>query len=344
MVNEPEVSRVEDHGLHRSDKKIADRRLPLKIGHIRREPLIVAGVEVLLLIVFRFTVPTFWTTTNLLALAGAGVVLAILAIGQSMTMIAGGIDLSVGGVVPLASVVFVLLSNSGLGTVPAILATLVIAGVTIGLLNAISTEIMGVNPLIATLATLSVGMGAANILANGLDIPMNHANAAVLASNTVASIPAYLWLLLGLIIVGTYLLTSTSVGRSIFVIGSNRSAADVAGIRSRRVVMCVYIGCAVLAALGGIVESSRLLAGSPGSGSTDTLSSITAVVLGGGALTGGVGSVGGTMIGVLVIATLSDGMALLHVSSFSTEIFTGMILLVAVAAYNIRGGKSRKRA
>jgi len=307
------------------------------IRGMRREPLVVAGVFIILVVVFRFVIAQFWTEANILALAGGGIVLAVIAVGQTGTMIAGGIDLSVGGVVPLSSVIFVQLSNAGISTVPAIFITLVIAGASVGVINAITIEYIGINPLIATLATLSIGMGVANILANGLDIPINHVSAAILASTTVASIPGYLWLLLGLIIIGTYILTRTSLGRSIFVIGSNRVAADVAGIRSRRVVMSVYISCAILAALGGVIESSRLLAGSPGSGSTDTLSSITAVVLGGGALTGGVGSIGGTMIGVLIIATLSDGMALLHVSSFSTDIFTGVILLAAVAAYHVRG-------
>ncbi len=297
---------------------------------------------VLLSIAFGIGAKQFWSIDNFLAIASTGVVLAILSLGQTAAIMIGGFDLSVGGAAALAGVGFAILSNDGFGTWPSILIAVIGLGGAIGLVNALAINVVGINALIATLGTMSITGGLANIFSNGLALPLQSSSASVLANPTIGRLPIYVWVAIGLFGLAAVFLTRTTTGRSLYVLGGNRKAAVLAGLPVTAIAIGVYVVCAMLAALAGVVGTSELSAASPSVSSTNTLLSITAVVLGGGSLAGGEGGVGGTLVGVLVLATLSDGLAITGVPGFYQDLATGIVLLLAVGVSALRNRQRRQ--
>lgn len=299
---------------------------------IRPETVGVAGLLALTIAFFWFQNPQFMTQANALALLTNISVLGLVSLGQTAAIVGGGFDLSVGGTVALGAVVYVLMVNAGVPILMAFaLATLGI-GAVVGGINGTCVTVFRINPLITTLAMLAITGGVANSLANGLAISLDDTAAAFLASTPFLKIPVYVWLTAALYMVGTIVFRFTTFGRNIYVVGGNSEAARLAGIRVGATTTGLYLISACLAALAGCVTASQLLAASPSAGSTATLLSVTAVVLGGAALTGGNGGPAGTLLGVLVLGTLSQGMAISAVPTFYRDIITGVVLLLAVGA------------
>jgi len=307
------------------------------LGMVSMEPLTVFCIWLAMAISFGFISSSFWTTGNFVAIGEAGAPLAIVSIGQSLVLIAGEFDLSVGGAVGLGSVVAVLLSNAGIPMWGSALITIVMVGGSLGLVNGIASDVIGINPLIATLATLSITEAIAKILSNGEAVPAKRPSVGALAKSTFGVVPAYVWVIGGLFVLGIIFLGWTMTGRSLYVTGSNRLAAVLAGIKTRKLALVAFVLCAMSAIVGGLIESALLTAGDPtAGGSSMTLLSITAVVLGGGSLAGGRGGLGGTLTGVLLLATLADGLTLAFVPSFYDGLITGGVLLFAVGASAVR--------
>jgi ribose transport system permease protein len=272
----------------------------------------------------------FATGDNVLAIVTSSAIVALVSLGQTCLIVGGGFDLSVGGAIPLGAVVFCKLSNSGVNTGLAIVITVVMVGVVMGVVNGVAIEKIGINSLIATLATLSITSGIANSLVDGLTIPLNHTGAAALADTHIGKVPDYIWLIALLYIVGAIVLGRTTIGRAIYAMGGNREAARLTGLRVERLTIGLYITSAAIGALAGVIEVSQLLAASPAQDTTTTLLSITAVILGGGSLLGGEGGAFGTLTGVLVLGILTNGLAINAVPTFYGDIVNGVVLLLAV--------------
>jgi ribose transport system permease protein len=215
-------------------------------------------------------------------------------------------------------------------------------GAIAGLVNGVIITRFRINPMIATLGMLSITGGLALTFSNGLQIPFTNVDAGALAARSVLHVNNHVWLLLVLSILLFVVLRYTAYGRRIYAVGGSREAARLSGVRVDAVTASVYVICAAFAALAGVVLASQLLTGSGTAGATSNLQSITAVILGGAALTGGVGGVPGTLIGVLILGTLSNGMAILHVPSFFQTIATGVVLLLAVGISQLRVLRRRK--
>lgn len=302
------------------------------------------GVGVFLLMVvafFSFTTPYFLTWTNSVNVLSAVSVIGIVALGQVLVIISGGFDLSVSGTLPLGAVLYALMVNAGIDP---ILATALVmgAGAIVGLLNGILVTQLGISPLIATLGTLSITGGLAYTFSDGVTIPIRDLADAWLADFALPGISWYLVVfavLSGLLILA---LRHSTFGRMLYAVGGNPEASHLAGIRVNWVVSGVYILCAMLASLAGIVVASQLLAGSATVGANAALSSIAAVVLGGASLAGGAGSVGGTLIGVLILGVIANGMTLLQVPAFYQQIATGVVLLLGVIFSRIRDVAAEK--
>jgi ribose/xylose/arabinose/galactoside ABC-type transport system permease subunit len=284
---------------------------------------------------FAATTEGFFTASNALNILVNSAVIGIVAIGQVLTIISGGFDLSVSGTVPLGSVVFAVMLNRGLGVLPALLVTMA-AGAFTGLVNGTIIAKAGINPLITTLGTLSVAGGIALTISNGVQIPFEDPTKGVLANPSLFGVNNGVWLLLGLSILVFVLLRYTVFGRSLYAVGGNREAARLAGTRVDLVTIAVYVISGALAGLAGAILASQLLTGAGTAGSDSALQSIAAVILGGASLAGGVGGVPGTLTGVLILATLANGMAIKSVPSFYQTIATGVILLIAVGLSQIR--------
>lgn len=295
-----------------------------------------------LLLYFSVSADRFATTNNAFIILSDIAVIGIVSIGQTLAIVSGGFDLSTSGMVPLGSIIFAEFLNSGYGLAFTLLITLVI-GALVGAINGLIITKLGINPLITTLGMLSITGGTAASIANGVSIPFDNPVSNFLGDNAAGNIANDVWIFLGLILVTALVARFTVFGRSLYSIGGNREASWLAGIKVDRVTTTVYILSGTLSALAGAILASQLLTGSTTVGTDSALTSITAVVLGGGSLSGGVGSIGGTVIGVLVLGVFRNGLALKHVAPFYQQIATGLILLLAVAFSQLRQANFRRR-
>jgi ribose transport system permease protein len=297
--------------------------------------LLLAGFLVAIAAYFTARDSSFLTSGNALNILSNASVIGIVSLGQVLTIISGGFDLSVSGTVPLGAVVFAILVNKGWGVPLAVLAVLAV-GAVCGLVNGLIVAKANINPLITTLGTMSVTGGLALTIADGVQIPFEDPTTGVLADQSLFGVNNHVWILVGLSIVMWLALRYTVFGRYLYAVGGNREAARLGGIRVDTVTAAVYIMSAALATLAGAVLASQLFTGSGTAGTNSALQSIAAVILGGASLAGGVGGVPGTLIGVLILGTLSNGMAILSVPSFYQTITTGLVLLLAVGLSQIR--------
>lgn len=292
------------------------------------------GFFLLVAVFFALATPQFLTVSNTLNILENVAVIGIVALGQALAIVSGGFDLSVAGVLPLAAVAYVTILNGGQQPIVAAVVVLGIAAF-VGLVNGAIITRGGINPLITTLAMLSITSGLAFTVSKGTTITFGDFDAGVLIDDLLG-VPAYVWLA-GAMAIGTHLVLRLTVfGRTLYAIGGNREASRLAGIRVDATTTAVYLLCATGAGVAGIVVANQLLAASPTMGQTSNLTSIAAVILGGASLAGGVGGIPGTMLGVLVLGTIANGMALMQVPVFYQLIATGVVLLLAVGFSRLR--------
>lgn len=289
----------------------------------------------LICVFFAFRSEQFLTFSNVVIILSNISVIGIVAIGQAIVIISGGFDLSVSGTVPLGAVVFATLVNAEVAFPLAVLLS-VMVGMLVGLINGALITRAGINPLIATLGTLSITGGLALTVTGGLTRGFEDPEAGILAESSIAGVPNHILALFVVSLLGYLVLNYTVFGRSIYAIGGNREASRLAGVRVDLITTAVYMICGALASFAGVIVASQLLAGSATLGSNSALTSIAAVVLGGASLSGGKGGVFGTLTGVLVLGTLSNGLALLAVPAFYQQIATGVVLLLAVGFGRMR--------
>jgi ribose transport system permease protein len=293
-----------------------------------------AVVLLVIIVVFWVLSPEFLTASNLENIVTTASILGIVVLGQTVVLISGGFDLSVGGVVPLAAVLFALFGEHHF-PIGAMFALTVAVGGAVGLVNAMVVGRLGVNPLIATLGTLSITGGLAYVVSSGNTLSLTTAQGVIGNFGPIWNLPYFVWVTAGAALAIDLLLRRTVAGRLIYCLGGNPEACRVAGVRIEGVRALSYGVSGVFAAVAGICFASQVVAGSPTLGTTTTLDSITAAVLGGAALTGGVGTVPGAILGVLIVGTISDGLIVKHVQSFYEQIISGSVLIVAVAMMRV---------
>lgn len=283
--------------------------------------------------------PVFLTSDNILNIFRQVFTNAILAFGMTFAIIIRGIDLSVGSIMAATSVV-----TTGLivfNDVPIALAVLVglLLGLFLGFFNGIVIAKTGIAPFIVTLAMYSMARGFAYIIADGKPIRVMDPNFNIIGSGFIGPISFPVIYCVVLFILLNTLLGSTKFGRHVYAIGGNSEAARFSGIKIARVETVVYTLIGVLSAVSGIVLSARMYTGQPSIGQGSELDAIAAVVLGGTSFTGGTGSLGGTVVGVLIIGVLNNGMNILNVSSFYQLILKGFVILLAVFVDQLKKGK-----
>lgn len=292
-------------------------------------------IYLLLLVIFFIASPVFLTASNMVNIAASVATLGIVAAVQTAVIISGGFDLSVGSTAALTSVVAAEMLAGGSGTPLAIVGALAV-GALIGLVNALVITRLNVNPLIATLGTLSIVRGAALVWTDALTVVYPADKLAYLGRARIGGIPvSVIFMLLTFLLVWA-VLRYTVFGRFVFAVGGNRTAAYLAGVQVRRVQSLVYVASGVAAALAGLVIASQLIAGSPQAANTLELSAVTAAVLGGASLAGGQGRVWMTLVGALIMGTLTNGLVLMDISSFWQMAVLGVVLILAVALDQFR--------
>jgi ribose transport system permease protein len=292
-----------------------------------------SGVLVALLIlmaVLAFMTDNFLTAYNMSVVARQAAFVGLVALGQTLVLLTGGIDLSVGAAAGLSAIVGSLLLTA-LGIHPyAIIPLTMLFGLALGLINGFFVAFLRLNPFIVTLATWEIFAGLTLVITKGYPIRPLGEKFQVFGKGEILSvpIPVILFLIAGAFLI--WMLTQTRFGRNIFAVGGNREAAILVGIRTRLVEFLVFGMAGMFAALAGILFASRMDAGQPSVGEGWLMGAITAAILGGTSLRGGQGSVIGTILGALLLTVLANGTVLLNVSGFWQRVIVGGVVLVAI--------------
>lgn len=292
---------------------------------------------ILLCVFLSLTTDTFLSVRNALNILDQITVLGIMAVGMSFVILIGGIDLSVGSVLALAMMVMGYLTNMMSLPLPvSILFALIAAGLC-GMVSGVLITSFRVPPFIATLAMMSVARGLANMITDGQQIVGFPPWFMMLAIDRhFGVLTATVALMLIVTGIAWAFLRYRAGGRMLYAVGGNPEVARLAGINVNVVTIGVYVVAAILAGLAGIVLAARLDSVQPSSGFGYELDTIAAVVIGGTSLSGGSGGIGGTLIGVLIIGVLRNGLNLLNVSPFVQQVVIGVVIVLAVAAETFR--------
>lgn len=284
--------------------------------------------------------PNFFSVPNMRVIGEGVAILGVLAVGQTVIMLLGGLDISVGSQAGLASVISAMVFTSSGSAVLGMIAAIVIGSIA-GLINALIIVYGRVNAVIATLATFAAYRGVVNLISNGSAQGYTGADDlfTFLALGSIAGVPVLILVFLVLAAAVYVLLTFTDIGRNIYAIGGNKVAARLSGLRINKYVIGAYVLMGVIAAIAGILLTARTGSGQPTSGSQGLeLQVITAVALGGCALQGGKGSMIGTVLAVVLLGVLTNGLQILGVNSFWQDIAQGAMLVVAVMIQQRRRG------
>lgn len=299
-----------------------------------QEALGLLGMYLALVIALSIFSPYFLSTNNFLNILVAVSTIGIMSVATTMVIVSGGIDLSIGSVVALSGVAAAQLSH--FMSIPQAVLLAVLAGVLVGYLNGLAITRLNINPLIATLGMLSIVRGFAFVFSGGLTQTILDEGFGFLGRGYVLGIPFQVIVMVILFLLTAWVMRWTTFGRSIYAVGGNAQAARLAGIPVRRIQMIVYILSGLSAALGGIFLASQLGAGAPAAATGIELSVIAAVILGGSSLNGGKGTIWGTLLGVLILGTLNNGLTLLNISSYYQDVARGIVLLLAVGLDQLR--------
>ncbi|AFK01756.1 ABC-type transporter, integral membrane subunit [Emticicia oligotrophica DSM 17448] len=282
----------------------------------------------------------FLTTNNLWNVLRQISVNICISTGMTLVVLMAGIDLSVGSVLAFTSGVCAGLLKNGIAipsldlfvgftTLGGVLAALII-GLTLGLLNGWVITKFALPPFVTTLAMLTIARGATMLYTQGMPISNLGASFEYIGSGWFLRIPVPVWISLIVVLIVVFISKKTTFGRYIYAIGGNEKAAFLSGININNVKIAVYGIAGMMAAVGGILVTSRLNSAQPNAGASYELDSIAAVVIGGTSLSGGVGSVTGTVIGAAIIGVLNNGLVLLNVSPFWQQVVKGLVILLAV--------------
>jgi ribose transport system permease protein len=290
------------------------------------------GVLVLLFAYFSLTSQYFFGKDNFINILTALAVTGVVCVPGTWLMIAGQVDLSVASSAALSGMVLanVVKAHGGLAGVAAATAM----GLLVGLINGFLVTKVGVNSLITTLGTLAVLHGIALLVGNGQTLMMPRFDRLGTAQPLGIPLPVFIFAALALI--GIIILRKTTYGRSLYAIGSNPQAARVVGLKSKRILFITFIFSGLGSAFAGMILASQLSAGDPNAAAGLELQVITAIVLGGASLAGGRGTMAGTIIGLLIIGVLNNGLVLINVAPFWQDVARGLLLIIAVSFDQLR--------
>jgi ribose transport system permease protein len=294
------------------------------------------------LVIFPRTRTTFLTQKNIFNILRQNSTNLFLATGMTMVIILGGIDLSVGSVIALSGCVAAgCVVNLGLPEVVGFLAALLV-GALVGIFNGLFISMTDIPPFIVTLASMNITKGIALVLTGGAPIRCMTDTFKFPGAGYVGPVPTPVVLMLIIFVIAALIINRTVLGRHLYAVGGNAQAAQFSGINVKKVKFFVYTYTGLMAGLAGIVTASRLYSGQPTAGDGAEMDAIAAVVVGGTSMSGGSGRIGGTLIGVLIIGVLNNGLNLMGVDSNWQYIVKGFVILLAVYVDWFRGRNGKK--
>ncbi|MDQ3793043.1 MAG: ABC transporter permease [Actinomycetota bacterium] len=291
--------------------------------------VVLLGVLIVLMIVMSLLSPLFLTLGNLLNTSRFFVEVGLMALGMTLIIITGGIDLSVGSNLALVSVAVGFSFAAGLPLPLAIVFGLVV-GVAAGLFNGLFITLLDLHPLVVTLGTFALFQGLAYGLSRAEAVSDFPGWFAYFGQAYLGPVPGQLFIFVVAVVVVWLILSRTRFGRYVYAIGNNEEAARFSGVPINRVKLILYSGMGLLVGIASVIYTSRVYTARGDSGLGLELDVISAVVLGGASIYGGSGTIGGTVLGVLIIATLRNGLVLAGVPSTWQVFVLGVLLLVAV--------------
>ncbi|MGH3192093.1 MAG: ABC transporter permease [Streptosporangiaceae bacterium] len=298
---------------------------------LRRREILVTAVIVIVVAASTAAHPYFWASGNLAFIFADSVVITFLALGESFVMMGRGIDLSVGAIMGLSAIIVGFrIQNHGMTLLPAVLLGAVV-GIVLGLGNALLVGVVRLPPIIATLGTLSVYSGLEFVVTNGNQVDTIPSSITNLGSHTVLpGVPVIILLVLPFVLVSAWVLRYTAFGRSIYAVGDDAEAAYRAGIGVQRVLFMTYVISGLFAGLGGVAFLVYTSGASSTTGINDNLTAIAAAIIGGTALTGGVGGAFGALVGSVFLTVTLTAMSFAHVSDVWQPAGVGVLVLLAV--------------
>lgn len=291
------------------------------------------GIVIVLLLLFVFfsiisdrflSTSTFFTIMKQVSVTG------IISVGMTFVMLTGGIDLSVGAIAGVTSVLAAFAMVSNIPIFPALLLALLLAAIC-GLFNGFCVTYLSMPPLIATLGVMTSLRGAAYLISNG--VPVYGFDKAVksFAQGSLGVIPYPVILMLAVFLAGAFVLSKTRTGRYIYGVGGNEEASRLSGVKVTKIKFLVYVISGILSGIAGLVLLSRTNSGQPSAGTGYEMDAITAVVLGGVSINGGKGNIWLVIVGVIIMGTLSTGMVMNNINDYVQQVIKGLVLIGAVA-------------
>ena len=299
--------------------------------HISGDKLVLMAAIVAVFVLFAVLNKNFLTLTNIINILIAASLVGLVAIGHTYLIIAGQNDLSPGSLAAFSGVVAALLVSKGMPFFPAVLVTIA-CGILVGCFNAFMVNRIHLEAFIATLVTQSIVRGFAYIICDGKPVSISNKTFLTLGKARFLNIPVAVWIMLA----------KTKFGRSIYAIGGNQDAARLAGLNPQRIITISYIMMGVLCSIGGIIFAARMNSGQPAANVNLEFDAITAVILGGVSFAGGVGDMGGTILGIILIQAFNTGLTMVNVPSFWQYVAKGGLLLFALTTDYIRKQKREK--
>ena len=281
-------------------------------------------------VILSLATPQFLSVANWTIIITQVSINALLAFGITFVIITGGIDLSVGSIVAVTGVVAASLAQNGNYPLIIVIAGGLVAGLAFGLFNGFLVTKSKIAPFIVTLGTMTIGRGLALILSNGRPVSNLSDSFNAIGNGKFMGLPIPIIILLVVFFICSITLRKTVFGRYVYAVGGNEQAAWASGINVSKIKLAAYAICGALSGLAGILLAARISTGQPNSGMGFELDAIAAVVIGGTSTTGGRGTMIGTLIGVLLIGVINNGLDLMNVTSYYQQVIMGLIIIGAV--------------
>jgi ribose transport system permease protein len=308
------------------------------VGRFVKDNVSMLVALVVIVLLFSFMSDKFFTRNNMFNVLRQISTNAIIAFGMTFVLLIGGIDLSVGSIVAATNCIFIGLMVRGVPIAAAIFLGVLLGG-GIGFVNGIVIAKWKIPPFIATLAMMTIGRGIAYVYTDGKPVRFDDDSLSWIGNGYVNVIPVPVLIMFACLLLFGFILHKTQYGSRVYAVGGNREAARYSGIKISGIEISVYVISGILSAVSGIILSSRMLSAQPVAGQGAELDAIAAVVLGGTSLSGGVGSLGGTIIGALFIGMMNNGLNIIQVPFYWQQIIKGAVIIIAVLVDVVKNKK-----
>ena len=309
--------------------------------HIDGDKLVLIAAIIVVFALFTCLNKNFLSVTNMINILIAASLVGMVAVGHTYLIIAGQNDLSPGSLAAFSGVVAALLVSKGMPFAAAVIVTIV-CGAAVGFFNAFMVNKIHLEAFIATLVTQSIIRGCAYIICGGKPVSISNKTFLILGKARILNIPVSVWIMIICIVVFGIILAKTKFGRSVYAIGGSMDAARLAGLNPKKIITTCYVMMGILCSIGGIIFAARMNSGQPAANVNLEFDAITAVILGGVSFVGGVGNMGGTILGIILIQSFNTGLTMVNVPSFWQYVAKGGLLLFALTTDYIRKQKREK--